>query len=238
MRILFIIALFISIDSFSQWKDFTISVRGDTLNRVDMNGKKQGPWVLHQDELRGEQGYDEQGYFFDDKKDGKWVRFSLMGDKLAEENYRWGNLDGKSRYYTRRGGLMREESWRAIEPGKKFDTVAVLDVLDPTKVVDHVIVKVEGQTMKHGTWTYYDPEWGTITKTENYWVDKLRADDGAGAPGATDDLKPIGFSDSKSRSDSIAIARKTMTKPQAVLDFEKKNAGKRKVKVRDGSTGN
>jgi len=130
---------------------------------------------------------------------------------------------------------MREESWRAIEPGRKFDTVAVLDVLDPTKVIDHVIVKVEGQTMKHGTWTYYDPEWGTITKTENYWVDKLRTDDGLPADGGND-LKPIGFSDSKSRSDSIS--RKMMAKPQAVLDFEKKNAGKKKVKVRDGSTGN
>jgi hypothetical protein len=236
MRILFIIALFISIDSFGQWKNFIISVRGDTLNRVDMNGKKQGPWVIHMDDLRGEQGYDEQGYFFDDKKDGKWVKFSLMGDKLSEENYRWGNLDGKSRYYTKRGGLIREESWRAIEPGKKFDTVAVLDVLDPTKVIDHVIVKVEGQTMKHGTWTYYDPEWGTITKTENYWIDKLRTDEVAAAPGSADELKPIGFSDSKSRADSIS--RKAMTKPQAVLDFEKKNAGKKKVKVRDGSTGN
>ena len=28
--------------------------------------------------------------------------------------------------------------------------------------------------MKHGTWTYYDPEWGTILKTEDYWIDKLR----------------------------------------------------------------
>ena len=129
---------------------------------------------------------------------------------------------------------MREESWRAIEPGKKFDTVAVLDVLDPTKVIDHVIVKVEGQTMKHGTWTYYDPEWGTITKTENYWVDKLRTDDAVSAPGGADDLKPIGFSSSKSDS----LSRKMAVKPQAVLDFEKRNAGKKKVKVRDGSTGN
>jgi hypothetical protein len=31
--------------------------------------------------------------------------------------------------------------------------------------------------------------------------------------------------------------KKVMTKPQAVLDFEKKNAGKKKIKVRTGSTG-
>ena len=159
-----------------------------------------------------------------------------MGDKIAEENYRWGSLDGKSRYYTRTGGLMREETWRAVEPGRKFDTVDVLDINDPTKVIDRVVVKVEGSTMKHGTWTYYDPEWGTITKTENYWVDKLRTGDevASAAGGGADDLKPIGFSTSKSDS----LKAKTMVKPQAVLDFEKKNAGKKKIKVRDGSTGN
>jgi hypothetical protein len=234
MRFIFLITLFISVNSFGQWKDYIISVRGDTLNRVDMSGKKQGPWVIHIDELRGEPGYDEQGYYADDKKDGKWVRFSLMGDKLAEENYRWGSLDGKSRYYTRRGGLEREETWRAIEPGRTFDTVDVVDVSDPTKVVDRVIVKVEGQTMKHGTWTYYDPEWGTILKTEDYWIDKLKTDD-AVAGNANDDLAPIDFTGTKARSDSAG--KKTVVKPQAVLDFEKKNSGKKRIKVRDGSTG-
>ncbi len=235
MRIVFFMVLFISINSYGQWKDFIISVRGDTLNRVDMKGKKQGPWVIHVDDLRGEQGYDEQGYYADDKKDGKWVKFSLIGDKLAEENYRWGSLDGKSKYYTRRGGLMREETWRAIEPGRSFDTVDVLDVLDPSKVVDQVIVKVEGQTMKHGTWTYFDPEWGTIIKTEEYWIDKLRTDDVVAAAD-DDDLKPIDFTGAKSKSDTIG--RKSVVKPKAILDYEKKNSGRRKIKVRDGSTGN
>ena len=234
MRIVFLAALFISINSYGQWKNYIISVRGDTLNRVDMNGKKQGPWVIHVDDLRGEQGYDEQGYYADDKKDGKWVKFSLMGDKLAEENFRWGSLDGKSRYYTRRGGLVREETWRAIEPGRVFDTVDVLDVLDPSKVIDRVVVKVEGQTMKHGTWTYYDPEWGTIVKTENYWADKLRTDDGL-TSADDDDLKPIDLTGTKAKTDNTG--KKTISKPQAILDYEKKNSGKRKIKVRDGSTG-
>ena len=233
MRFILVFMLLISVNVFGQYKNYTISKKGDTLNRVDSKGKKQGPWVIHVDELRGEQGYDEQGYFADDKRDGKWVKFSLMGDKLAEENYRWGSLDGKSRYYTKRGGLMREETWRAIEPGRSFDTVDVLDPLDPSKVVDQVIVKVEGQTMKHGTWTYYDPEWGTIVKTEDYWIDKLRTGDGI-ATLDDDDLKPIGFTGAKSKSDTTGI--KAFVKPKAILDYEKKNSGKRKIKVRDGST--
>jgi hypothetical protein len=232
------ILLLLSLNTSAQWKDFIISVRGDTLNRVDMNGKKQGPWVIHVDELRGESGYDEQGYFFDDKRDGKWVKFSLMGDKLSEENYRWGSLDGRSRYYSRRGGLVREEAWRAIEPGKTFDTVDVLDPADPSKVVDRVVVKVETSTIKHGTWNYYDPEWGTITKTEEYFADKLKSDaDAATASGGDDDddLKPIDFTDNTKKA---ATAEKASTnKPQAILDYEKKNSGRRKVKVRDGSTG-
>ncbi len=234
MRILFLIAMLSSFTCFGQWKSYMMSVRGDTLNRVDMNGKKQGPWVIHADDLRGEQGYDEQGYFVDDKKDGKWVKFSLMGDKLSEENYRWGSLDGKSKYYTRRGGLMREETWRAIEPGRKYDTVDVLDVLDPSKVVDRVVVKVEGQTMKHGTWTYFDPEWGTITKTEEYWADKLKTDDALTAAD-DDDLKPVDFTDAKSKTDPPP--KGAIVKPKAIADYEKKNSGKRKIKVRDGSTG-
>src|SRR5690606_25186343 len=104
MRFIIIICLLISVTGFAPWTDFIVSVDCDTLNRVDMDGKKQGPWVITVPELRGNEGYDEQGYFENDKKEGKWIRFSLMGDKIAEENYRFGVLDGVCRYYTRTGG--------------------------------------------------------------------------------------------------------------------------------------
>ena len=61
MRSILILVLLISTSGFGQWKDYKISVKGDTLNRVDMKGKKQGPWAIHVDELRGERGYDEEG---------------------------------------------------------------------------------------------------------------------------------------------------------------------------------
>jgi hypothetical protein len=231
MRFILVAFLFISSNSFGQWKDYIISVRGDTLNRVDMKGLKQGPWVIHVEALRGEPGYDEQGYFTDDKKDGLWVRFSLVGDKIAEENYRWGSLNGKARYYTRLGALVREENWRAVDPNKNMDTVDVLDLNDPTKVIDRVVVKLTGQTYKHGTWTYYEPEWGGVVKTERYFLDKLQT----GNEG-DDEIKPIAITDpDKPKTDSIG--NKTVVKPQVVLDYEKKNSGKKKVKTRDGQTG-
>ena len=67
MRLIVILSLFISINGFSQWKDFKLTPKGDTLNRVDLTGKKQGPWSIHVDELRGERGYEEEGYFENDQ---------------------------------------------------------------------------------------------------------------------------------------------------------------------------
>ncbi len=231
MRFLLLVFLLVSVSGFGQWKGFMISVKGDTLNRVDMQGRRQGPWVIHMDELRGEPGYDEQGYYENNKKEGTWIRFSLMGDKIAEENYRWGNLNGKCRYYTRAGILLREESWRAVNPDNAMDTVDVFDVKDPSKVVDRVVVKLEGQTLKHGNWVYYDPNEGIIERKETYWLDKLAT----GNNDADDELKPIDVSTGKMPSDTTG--RKTMSKPQVIIDYEKKNSGKKKVKVRDGRTG-
>jgi hypothetical protein len=230
MRFILFFVLLISMSGYGQWKTYIIGVKGDTLNRVDMKGRKQGPWVIHMDDLRGERGYEEEGYFENDKKEGTWRRYSLDGDKIAEENYRWGNKNGKCSYYTNNGGLLREESWRAVNPDNPMDTVDVYDLKDPTKVVDRVAVKLTGFTLKHGTWNYYNPYEGTIEKTERYWLDKLATGDEG-----DDELKPLDVSNSKNNSDTIG--KKTLTKPQAVLDYEKKNAGKKKVKTRDGRTG-
>ncbi|OQY94827.1 MAG: hypothetical protein B6D37_07410 [Sphingobacteriales bacterium UTBCD1] len=233
MRFVLFIFLFISMNGTSQWKNFIISVRGDTLNRVDMNGKKQGPWVIHLEEIRGEPGYDEQGYYVNGLKEGLWQRFSLMGDKIAEEHYRWGNKDGKCDYYNMTGGLIREESWKAVNPADPYDTVDVYDLHDPLKVVDRKVVKLDGFSLKHGTWTYYDPDFGTIIKTEKYWLDKPA--NSAGNAAANDsDLQLIGFGE-KSKPDTVTNNAKA--KPKAVLDYEKKNSGKKKIKERDGKTG-
>lgn len=220
-------------NGFSQWKSYIIGAKGDTLNRIDMNGKKQGRWVSRYEELRGEPGFEEQGTYLNGKKEGQWQVFSLMGDLQAIENYRWGNKNGRNVYFTRFGQPLREESWKAVNPDNPYDTVDVYDLNDPTKVIDRVVVKLDGFTLKHGTWKYFDPEYGSIIKTEQYHLDKLRTPDMAVND---DDLAPIDISgNGKAKSDTSA--KKTLPKPQAILDYEKKNAGKKKIKVRDGSTG-
>lgn len=233
MRLLSLLLLFISINGAGQLKSYFISVRGDTLNRVDMKGKKQGPWVIKVPELRGERGYEEEGYFENDLKEGTWKRFSLEGVKIAEENYRWGKLNGKQQYFTNNGGLVRQESWRAIDPANPFDTVVVYDLNDPTKEMNRVVVKNEGIALKHGKWTCFNPVEGTVENTENYVMGKLQTGDNAMID--EDDIRPLSINNTRAKSDT---AGKKVTKPQAILDYEKKNSGKKKVKVRDGNTGN
>jgi hypothetical protein len=233
MRFFFAFVLLISLNGYGQYKSFIIGPKKDTLNRVDLKGLKQGPWVVHVDNARGERGYEEEGYFIDNKKEGMWRKYSLEGDMIALENYRWGNLDGKSTYYTNMGDLVREESWKAVNPDDPYDTVAVYDVNDPTKIVGHTVVKLEGFTLKHGTWRFYDPNSGSITKTEKWFLDKPATGD----PKNDDDLKPVDITDNATKVKTDTTGKKTLSKPQAILDYEKKNAGKKKIKVRDGSTG-
>lgn len=216
MRYILFLMLCLSSQSQAQLKSFIISVNSDTLNRVDQNDKKQGPWVIHIDALRGEQGYEEEGYYFDDKKEGAWRRYNLTGDLTALENYKWGEKDGKQQYYTKMGDLIREESWRATNPENPYDTVLVPDPVVPDKW-ETKVVKLEVASVAHGTWKFYDPNTGFITKQENYF-----------------------FGQKEKNSNVIkseAAQDKATPKPKAVSDWEKKNSGKKKVKVRDGSTG-
>lgn len=230
MRYLLLLVLLTTQSAEAQWKDFKLTPNGDTLNRVDMKGKKQGPWLIKVPELRGERGYEEEGYFFNDRKEGRWVRYSPEGDKLAVENYRWGQKDGRCEYYNNVEDLVRIENWKAIDPQSPYDTVRIADPKDPTLTLRYEIIKVESATVKHGVWKHYDPATGRIEKTEKWIMDRLKT-------------KEDEEENSEAVADALTTAKneeakKKMAKPKEVMEFEKKNAGKKKIKVRDGSTGN
>jgi len=232
MRFIILLTLLISINGFGQYREYKIGPRGDTLNRIDMQGRKQGPWVVIVPELRGEQGYEEEGYFENDKKTGTWRRYTPMGDKVAVENYRWGNKDGPAQYYTITGGLVREESWRAVNPENPWDTVDIIDPDNPDKILKSVIVKLDGYSLKHGLWTYYDPQFGTIIRHEKYFLDSLA---GKQNPKG-EELLPIDVSKGY-QATTDSLGNKSVKKPAALLEYEKKNSGKKSIKVRDGKTG-
>ncbi|MFZ9661388.1 MAG: toxin-antitoxin system YwqK family antitoxin, partial [Chitinophagaceae bacterium] len=144
-----------------------ISVNNDTINKVDMQGLKQGKWVIHLETLRGEPGFEEEGIFVDGKKEGIWRRFSLMGDLIGIEQYKWGFRDGKQSYYTPMGALLREEGWRSVNPENPYDTLEVPD-LDNPLVTKTKVVKLEVSELRHGNWIQYDPITGRIVKQERY----------------------------------------------------------------------
>src|SRR6201999_2072198 len=154
--VLLAVAQLAGLTGYSQWKDFMIGPKGDTLNKIDRQDKKQGRWVNHFDEVRGEPGYEEEGVFIDNRKEGTWRLYSLQGDLIGVEFYKWGNKDGVCQYFGINGTLRKEESWRALNPDKQYDTLEIEDVdhLDKYKTV---IVKNEGVAIKDGLWKFYDP---------------------------------------------------------------------------------
>jgi hypothetical protein len=205
------------------WKSYQISVNGDTINAVDKAGLKQGKWVLHTDPIRGEAGYEEEGEFIDDLKEGPWRRYNLSGDILAIENYKWGFRDGKQQYFSMLGDLLREEGWIAMNPKNPYDTIEVPDLNNPM-IMTTKIIKHEVSELRHGSWKIYDPSSGAILKTEIWFYgEKDRSALGTAGNAQT---QPV----SGDKGGSSA-------KPKAVEEWEKKNAGKKNVKVRDGRTG-
>ena len=219
-----------SLVSYSQCKTFKLSAKGDTLNCVDVNGRKQGKWVVSVPKLRGEAGYEEEGIFRNNLKEGTWRQYTLMGDLKAIENYKWGLKDGVSQYYSINAGLVREESWKAVNPEDPWDTVDVIDPLDDRKVT-RVRVKLEGTSLKHGIWRFYDEYTGALVRTEQWFLDKIHDPNSK--------KNDVAGSDSTvTKSDSTSAKKPApKVKPKEVMEFEKKNAGKKKVKVRDGRTG-
>lgn len=201
----------------AQYKSYKISVKGDTINAVDNKQMKQGKWVIHVDPLRGEPGYEAEGIFMNDKKEGMWRTYTLKGDLLSIENYQFGGKDGTSQYFTALGDLIREESWRAYNPNQPYDTIPVYGT-GSNEILSYKIVKAEQYSVKNGDWTYYDPGTGRILKIEKYDRGRLLEQ-----PKSTE-----------------VVTDEPMKKivPKEVVEYQKKNSGRKKVRVRDGSTNN
>ncbi|MDP4284411.1 MAG: hypothetical protein Q8891_08310 [Bacteroidota bacterium] len=202
----------------AQYKSYKISVKGDTINAIDSKGLKQGKWVVHVDALRGEPGYEAEGIFVNDKKEGLWRKYTLAGDIIAIENYKNGGKDALSQYFTPLGGdLLREENWRAYNPDAPYDTIPVYGT-GSNEILSFKIVKAKEYSVKNGNWTYYDPRTGRIEKIEKYDRGLL-----------LDQPKP---------AETVIDEPMKKIVPKEVQEYQKKNSGKRRVKVRDGQTGN
>lgn len=214
--LLFVLLQFLFLQTEAQYKSYKLSVNGDTINIIDHNGKKQGKWVIHVDPLRGEPGFEAEGVFLNDEKEGDWRVYTLSGDIVAIENYKNGGKDGLSKYFTPYGDLIREENWRAYNPDTPYDTIPIFGT-GSNEIISYKIVKAEPYSVKNGNWTYYDPATGMISKIEKYDRGQLL---------------------NQPQTESVLEEPMKKIKPKEVLEYEKKNSGKKKVRVRDGQTGN
>lgn len=212
-----IIQFLFLMNGLAQYKTFKISAEGDTLNAVDKNDMKQGKWVLHVEPLRGEPGYEEEGLFVKNNKEGMWRKYSLTGDIIAVEFYKLGGKNGVQQYYTYLGDLIREESWRGYDPEAPYDTVAVYGEGN-NEIIDYKITKAEQYSVRHGEWKYYEAGNGRLVKVEKYLLGHLET------PG--DNGKTVV---------APAAKKKEVEKTPEMIEWEKKNKGKKKV-VRDGKT--
>ena len=212
----------------AQCKTFKLTSKGDTINCTEATGVKRGKWKIEMPPIRGERGYIEEGVFLNDKKEGTWRRFNLLGDPIAIENYKWGLKNGVSTYLTIQG-VEREESWKAIDPSKPYDTIDVQDINNPN-VYEKVIVKTTGASLKHGTWKIFDPYTGQKLRTEHWILDVLQDPNAKKEDSSEISIGSPITKNPTSKSDTAT--KKTI--PKEVLEFQKKNKGK---KILDGKTG-
>ena len=164
--------------------------------------------------MRGEPGFEEEGVFKNNQKDGYWRKYNLEGDLIAVEYYKLGGKDGIQQYYSFLGELQREESWRGYNPDSPYDTIAVYGS-GSNEIIDFKVVKAEPYSVKQGTWKFYDQ--GQVVKTEEWERNNL--------------VVP------KSQVASSAPAKpKKVEKTAEMIKWEQENKGKKKV-LRDGQTG-
>ena len=220
---LFTMAVIVCFDltAAAQYKAFKLSPKGDTLNAVDKKDLKQGKWVVTVTELRGEPGYEEEGYYKDDKKTGPWRKYNSTGDILAIENYKGGGKEGVQEYFSFLGDLLRHEEWKGYNPDAPFDTIAVYGQGN-NEVASYKIVKAQQYSVPHGEWKYYAPGEKFI-KMETYDHGRLLKnpdDKTTGVATKTAEEKP-----------------EEKVKTKEILEYEKKySKKKRKAMERDGKT--
>ncbi|MEO7522484.1 MAG: hypothetical protein ABIT58_00240 [Ferruginibacter sp.] len=201
----------------AQYKDYKIGPKGDTINAITKDGLKTGKWVMKTSELRGNPGFEEEGMYKKNEKDGLWRKYNMQGDLLAVENFVLGGKDGLQQYYNYLGDLETEEMWKGYNPDSPYDTIAVYGT-GSGEIIDYKIVKAEPYSVKDGEWKFYEPGSGRLLRTEQWQRNNL--------------VNPAA-----ARANQAAYVKpKKVEKTDAMIEWERKNRGKKNA-VRDGHTG-
>lgn len=142
----------------------------EKVNQFDAQGRRHGMWVNIVDKRKGEEAYKEAGEYIGGRKSGLWYKMDEAGNMVAIENYKWGVLDGESKYFEN-GQVMVIGRYRGLNPDVEVDTIMVEDPV--TDVQTLVPVRSDVHSVRHGTWRYYNERTGNIARIEEYQVDDL-----------------------------------------------------------------
>lgn len=197
-------------------KSYTISAFGDTINKIDSKDRKQGKWVIKKEALRGNPGYEEEGMYKNDLKDGVFRKYTADGDIIGVETFLLGAKEGLQQYYTNLGVLQKEENWRAFNPEHPYDTIPIYGT-GSGEIIEYKVVKAIPYSVKHGEWKYYDPINGELLITEKWDRNNLVLPKPKETAVAT-------------TGKSLDGVKKKVAKTPEMLEWEKKNKGKKVIK--------
>lgn len=215
LAVLFSLSFFIG--AHAQYKEFKISIKGDTINAVTTEGLRTGKWVIEVGALRSEAGFVDEGMYKKGMKEGVWRRYNHQGDLLAIENYLAGEKAGLQQYFTFLGDLEHEENWKAFDPEHPYDTILIYGT-GSGEIIGTKVVKADPYSVKDGEWRYYEEGTGRLLRKET-WSNNNIVD--PNAPPA------------QARRPEYVKPKEAPKTPE-MLEWERKNRGK---KIVDGRTG-
>jgi len=96
-------------------QSYELLQNGDTINKIDTEGKKQGKWIIFGRHKPGtcyqpEQKV-EEGMYIDNKKNGLWIEYYCNGNLKGKIQYVNGRPDGYCIIYHENGKIMEEGQW-------------------------------------------------------------------------------------------------------------------------------
>ena len=140
----------------------------------------------------------------------------LTGDLIAVENFIHGGKDGLQQYYNYLGDIEREENWKGFNPDSPYIFIPIYGT-GSGEILEMKKVKAEPYSVKHGFWKYYEPG-GRLLRTDEYLNNQLVIP------------KP-----KETTVSNDAPKKKEVPKTPEMIEWEKKNSGKKKA-LREGKT--
>jgi antitoxin component YwqK of YwqJK toxin-antitoxin module len=84
--------------------------KGDTINVVDEQLRKQGTWIYFYDDNREQ--IKMKGAFANNKREGIWIKYYENGNRKNEVTYEGGKPKGPARFYYENGNIQEEGNWQ------------------------------------------------------------------------------------------------------------------------------